>query len=1189
MKSSFSSVFKILVFAAAIGLSRGVAADLLEAGFLAPPDSARPQVWWHWMNGNITREGITADLEAMKHVGIGGATIVNVDCDIPRGPVKFMSPEWRDLFQFTLQEANRLGLEICVENCAGWSSSGGPWNTPEHAMQRLTSSETHVKGPVTFHDKLPQPPVTLGFYRDVAVLAFKAPLVETDGTSSTAGSKAKLTITRAVYEATDGTGSADVTSKIAALVNRDRFTITADNGEMGGDPAFGHAKRLRVEYTLDGKSGTATAAEGEDIALPSNEREFAAARSAVKTSADHTFVKPPPGHGYIEGGAIPRDGVMDLTAKLSADGRLTWDVPPGEWIILRLGHTPTGVENHPAPAEGTGLECDKFSTTALDAHWAGFVQKLVNDAGPLVGHTFNSTLIDSYEVGGQDWTENFRAEFQKRRGYDPLVFLPTFTGRVVGSPEVTERFLWDMRRTIADLFADNYYGHFQELCHKSGLKSAIEPYTGPFESLQCGAPADIVMGEFWSGSQGDASIKLAASVAHIYGKQIVGAESFTASPEQGRWQNDPWSLKTLGDLMYCTGLNRYTFHRYAMQPWTNRWPGMTMGQWGFHFERTVTWWEQGKAWLDYISRCQFLLQQGHAVADVAYFCGESAPVEMRPNKPPLPPGYDFDAINADVLLHRAEMKDGRLILPGGASYSVLVLPPDDLSITPPLLRRIHDFVLDGLTVVGPPPASHSPSLQDFPDCDAQVKSLTAELWSSDDGNPQRVGKGTATWNSSMSNVLSKLHLEPDFQFKSESSGAKLAYCHRVADNADIYFVSNQRRQFDTADCTFRVDGKLPELWHADTGVIEPAPVWSRQDGLTTVRIQFDPAGSVFVIFRQPAGDTDHVIAASATIPAPPSVSPHELEIKHAVYGAVNGGGSMDVTAKLSELAATGQTDILAGNDVMGRDPAPNLVKQLTVKYTVDGKPFDVTVAENEMLTLPATTGHTSSPVWRVVDEGGRPFVKTSSNGDFELRTAAGKTLKVSARDLPSPVQTVGPWDLQFPPNWGAPAEVKLDRLISWTDHPDPGVRYFSGTAVYEKDLEIPAEFFQNGREVWLDLGGVKNFAEVSLNGVPLATLWKPPFRVDLTPAAHSGTNTLRVKVTNLWPNRLIGDEQLPDDREWSGKALKAWPEWFLDGKPSPTGRLTFTTWHHWTRKDAPLASGLLGPVRVESVAKFAPN
>ena len=241
------------------------------------------------------------------------------------------------------------------------------------------------------------------------------------------------------------------------------------------------------------------------------------------------------------------------------------------------------------------MECDKFSTTALDAHWAGFVQKLVDDAGPLVGHTFNSTLIDSYEVGGQDWSENFRAEFQKRRGYDPLTFLPTFTGRVVGSPEITERFLWDIAPCPSrDLFADNYYGHFQELLPQAP-KPAARPSSltpAPFESLQCGAPADVSHGRILERQPGR-RVREARRIRcrHIYGKTIVGAESFTtADPEQGRWQNDPWSLKALGDLMYCTGLNRLHLPslRHATVGPTVGPAALTMGQWGFHFERTVT-------------------------------------------------------------------------------------------------------------------------------------------------------------------------------------------------------------------------------------------------------------------------------------------------------------------------------------------------------------------------------------------------------------------------------------------------------------------------------------------------------------------------------------------------------------------------------------------------------------------------
>ncbi|HTL71986.1 MAG TPA: glycosyl hydrolase, partial [bacterium] len=1159
---------RILIGSAALCLVLNAVADPLETGFLNPPDAAKPQTWWHWMNGNITKVGITADLEAMKQIGLGGATIVNVDCGIPPGPVKFMSPEWREDFKFAVQEADRLGLKLCVENCAGWSSSGGPWNTVTNAMQRLTSSETRAHGPAVFDAVLPQPPVTLGFYRDIAVLAFPAPAVEAGNTSDAATPAAKLEIKSAVYGA-DGGGSADVKARIVSLIKSGRKSIVADSDELGGDPASGQVKQLRIEFTVDGKPGTATVDEGDTFILPTGAKSIAKTRSFGKTSVDRTFVRPPPAAaGASE--SIPRDDVLDLTANLGADGRLHWEVPAGNWIILRLGYTPIGVDNHPAPDEGRGLECDKMSKTALDAHWDGFMQKVLDDIGPLAGKALDSSLIDSYEVGNQDWTANFREEFQKRRGYDPLKFLPAFTRHVVDSPAVTERFLWDMRRTVADLFAENYFGHFAELCRQHGLLNAVEPYTGPFESLQSGAPADVVMGEFWTGSQGHPSVKMAASIAHIYGKTIVAAESFTAGPEAGRWQNDPYALKTLGDLMYCQGLNRYVFHRYAMQPWTNRWPGMTMGQWGFHFERTETWWNQGKPWIDYISHCEFLLQQGRAVADAAYFTGESAPVEMRAGNPALPAGYDYDAVNADVLLHGATVQNGRITLASGANYAVLILPPSDSNLTPQFLQRLRELVRDGATVVGPRP-QHSPSLAGYPDCDAQVKQLADELWGKCDGKTvleNACGKGRVVWGRSLTDIFAAQHLKPDFEFKGVGKNSRLAYVHRVADGADIYFVSNQRRQFDAAECTFRVSGKVPELWHPDTGVIEPAPVWSAQGGGTQVRLDLEPAGSVFVIFRQAADSADHVVAASGHFKSNPSAMP-KLEIQHAVYAATDGAGAMDVTANLAELARDGQFVVVVNNEAMGRDPAVDHAKELRVDYKLGGQPGHATVPENETLALPTTTSFGPAPQWEVESAAKSPTVKVWNSGEVTLRLAGGKVLHAKAAALPAPQEISGGWNLSFPPNWGAPPSVILDKLISWTDHANAGVRYFSGTATYEKEIEISADRLSAGRELWLDLGAVKNFVEVSVNGHDFGVLWKPPFRVNVTSAAKPGVNRLVVKVTNLWPNRLIGDEQLPADCEWHGKELKAWPQWLLDGKPSPTGRLTFTTWHHWT-KNSPL-------------------
>ena len=1096
MKSNrfFLSVLALVMFAFAASADP---ADLLEGGFLNPPDSAKPQTWWHWMNGNITKAGITADLEAMKQIGLGGATIVNVDAGIPRGPVNFMSPEWRNDFKFAMQEANRLGLEMCVENCAGWSSSGGSWNTVTNAMQRVTISEVHVMGPTNFSGALPQPPTTLDFYRDIAVLAFPA----------------------------------------------------LDAGAM--------ITNLDAKDGRNGKAVLSSPNVGDSIA-----------------------------------GAIQSRQIIDLTPVLTPSGKLDWPVPSGKWVILRLGYTPTGVKNHPAPLEGTGLECDKFSKAALDAHWAGFMQKILDDIGPLAGKTLDSSLIDSYEVGGQNWTKDFPAEFARRRGYSPFKFLPTFTGRVVDNPAVSERFLWDVRRTIADLFAENYYGHFSELCRAHGLKSAIEPYTGPFESLQSGAPSGLVMGEFWTGSQGEPSVKLAASVAHIYGKTLVGAESFTARPDVGRWQNDPYSLKTLGDLMFCWGLNRYVFHRYAMQPWTNRWPGMTMGQWGFHFERTVTWWNEGKPWIDYITRCEFLLQQGRAVQDVAYFDGESAPVEIRDGNPALPAGYDYDAVDADVLLHGATVKDGRLTLASGANYAALVLPPEDINMTPQTLQSIAKLVRAGATVVGPRP-EHSPSLADYPKCDVQVKELAAELWDKCDGShvlENACGKGRVVWNKALNDVFAEENLKPDFEFHGSSAATQLAYTHRVAGAADIYFVSNQRREFDAADCTFRVSGKTPELWHPGTGVIEPAPVWSEHDGRITVRLNFEPAESVFVIFRHAANGADHIVAVSGGASSESSAAAPRLEIQRAIYAASGGTNGLDVTAKLSGLVRNGQLTVEVRNDFFGVDPAVNRVKELRVDYTLDGKPGHATVPENETLTLPETASTGQPPQWETsVAASGSPAVKAWSNGRVELRTAGGRIFHADATDLPAPQEINGSWDLTFPPNWGAPPSVSLDKLISWTDHTNNGVRYFSGTATYEKDIDISADRLSAGHELWLDLGAVKNFAEVSLNGQTFGVLWKPPFRVNVTAAAKPGLNKLAVKVTNLWPNRLIGDEQLPPDVEWRGKQLAGWPQWLLDGKPSPTGRLTFTTWHHWTKDSPLLESGLLGPVTLRTAEIIRPD
>lgn len=1102
IRSLASSIVLLSAVASCAGQTPSLQTGLRDS-FLNPPAEARPHTWWHWMNGNVSREGITADLEAMKRIGLGGAQIFNVSEGIPEGSVAYNSDEWRGLMKFAAQEANRLGLELCVHNCAGWSSSGGPWVTPEHAMQMVTTSEKTVKGPQQFAEALPQPKSNAGYYRDIVVLAFPTP-------------------------------------------RNEAFRI-AD---------------IRAKSLYDYKYGL----------QPSSD--------AVPADA-----------------VIGRASVVELKA---ADGKVEWDVPAGDWTILRIGHTPTGAVNAPSPTSGRGLEVDKMSREAFDVFWAGGMAPLLKELGPLAGKTLNNCLVDSYEVGCQNWTPRFREEFTRRRGYDPLLLLPIMTGRVIGSGEESERFLWDLRRTIGDLFAENYFSYFAETCRKNGLLSSVEPYDGPFEGEQVGKDADIVMGEFWSNGGMSSSCKLAAGVAHTYGKKLVGAESFTAFPEVGKWTNTPASLKAVGDLMYTTGINRYIIHRYAHQPWSNVSPGMTMGQWGTHFERTTTWWEQGSAWITYMARCQSMLQQGRFVADICFFAGEASPNGAPFDTALKARGYDYDACGTDVVLNRMKVNDGRIVLPDGMSYRVLAIP-DTTFMTPMMAMKIKELVQAGATVIGPKPIK-SPSASGGTTADAEVAKVAAEVWADCDGTKTKEhasGKGRVVWGITPEVVLAAMKVEPDCTFTNASGGKpNAAWIHRIVGGADVYFVSNQKPRSEEIVCSFRVSGMAPELWHADSGTIEPAAVWSEQGGRTNVPIWFGPSGSVFVVFR---GDAKGVAAAHVTAVKPPASIEAErrapkVEIRKAVYEATDGTGGADVTAKVAAAVEQGETEIPANNGLFG-DPTLNHVKHLRVDYTLDGSPMSKTVAENATLVLVDTQGP-DTPRWYSVALSPTAGAELLAfrGGAYQVAGANGVVSTLAVKDVPAPIEVRGPWSVKFQRGRGVPDSLKLESPASWTASPNADVKYFSGTAEYETKFEVPAGAVGPGLVQRLDLGVVKEIAEVTLNGTKLGeggVWWKPPFEGDVTGVVKAGTNTLKVRVTNTWVNRLIGDEQFADDSEWNGITIKKWPSWFdprsdnpLQGRPVKE-RTTFTTWKHW-HKDSPLPeSGLIGPVRLRVGARIA--
>ena len=1208
----------------------------LAKAFRDPPDAAKPQTWWHWMNGNVTREGITADLEAMARIGLGGATIFDVDQDVPAGPITILSPEWQAMIQHALTEAKRLGLEITLQNCPGFTVSGGPWVTPAGSMQDVVWSETAVQGPATFSAALPAPPRVRNYYRDIAVYAVPAP---PGGNLDLAALKPSISTS---VPGVDGAAvmDGDITTFITlprvegreshyvqfafrepvtfgSVLIRARDSNMSTSGwiEVGDDGVqfrkiatfsfihrgAGHfalagcpqtqARFVRISFTgtdyYVGKQWDFT-----EIAFGAARIEQLAAKAAFVSDPSQTFSD----RAWPASLCIAPGQVVDLSAQMSADGKLTWEVPSGRWTILRFGHTSTGKQVGAAPLSGRGLECDKMSATAVEAHFNALAGKIIEQAGPLAGRTLTMILADSWEARCQNWTPAFRQEFQERRGYDPLPWLPVLTGRAIDTVDNSERFLWDFRRTIGDLIAENHYGVLQRLCARHGLAFTAEApgimIPTIADELQCKKYTDVPMGEFWMQDHNDS--REAASAAHIYGKRIASAEAFTAHDYDAAWAKAPFDHKALGDLNFCRGINRFVFHRYAMQPWTQpaREPGMTMGPWGINLERTQTWWEPARAWMRYLQRCQYLLQQGLFVADVAYFYGEGAPSTLWHREPGVPAGYDYDAVNADVLLNRMSVRDGRLVLPDGMSYRLLLLP-DSRRMTPEVLEKIAALVQAGAVVVGPRPEK-SPSLAGGADADARLTRLAARVWGDCDGKKitaHDYGKGRVIWGRPLAAVLKELAGAADF---SANGDDRFRAIHRRLGGTDIYFVSNQSQEQINARLSFRAGARVPEIWHPESGTRETAAAYTTADGLVTLPLRFDPAGSVFVVFEKSSDRSDPI--HSFTLDGRDLFAPEALpgagtlHIQQALYGMdpAKNERCVDLTGPLNAAIANGRLTLSGFNSLAG-DPAPDAGKKLVIDYVFNQRRTHLELPEHARLQLPTAQdlagGVLVPPAAEIiVSPQGSWVVQAAVPGRYEIRTASGRTIRADIASVPEPLPLMGPWSLHFPPNRGAPEVIELDKTISWTDHADAGVRYFSGTASYEKDLMIPPERLGAGRELWLDLGMVKHLANVSLNGQDLGVLWKPPFRVNITAAAKPGRNQLVIKVTNLWPNRLMGDEQLPPDCELVGKRLKAWPQWLLDGKPSPTGRFTFTTWHYWTKDMPLLESGLIGPVTLRTVA-----
>ncbi len=1276
----------------------------MENLFLNPPDSSKPWVFWMWMNGNITKEGITLDLEAMKRMGIGGAICFNSAVGIPRGSVDYASEVWMDATEHALKEADRLGLQISLHNSPGYSGSGGPWVTPEMSMQQLVWTETQIKNQKSININLPQPFARMDYYRDAFVLAYPSLSVENELMSE------KVTRILADGKEIDKTflfdGNSDTKIRIDPISGQqstflmefaepfEARSITLNRKpEIPHDLFDGprdHPPRFDLETSDNGKDFVKIASfncpELREMATPAMQNfKVVKAKYYRLVTADPTWISGVelhsaprlggwPGktsctHGSFAGNEadltdellIKPESVIDLTSFMDKSGILKWESPSkGNWTIIRIGHTTTGEEPAAHPDAGKGLEIDKFRKEALDFYFEKFSMQVVNRLQKYKGKSFIGFTTDSWEAGKQNWTIHFPQEFETRRKYKLTPWLLAMTGRIVGSVDETERFLWDARKTQAELLSANYYGHWQEWCHQQGLQYHAEPYgDGNLDSLEIGQHLDVPMAEFWTRYiyGRDTYSKQAVSQGHVYGKSVVAAEAFTGMPATSKWTDYPYSLKAEGDWFYTLGINRLVFHTFVHQPYTTGFPGITMGPFGTHFDRNNTWTEQASGWTDYLRRAQYLLQQGLSVADVCYFKGDEPESGVPDIYPLMPEGIVGDVIGRDALFSRFSIQDGKIVLPDGMSYRLCILA-NVQAILPETLKRLKYLVDQGMTLV----VSNKPEKSlGLSGSDSEVKKLADELYGKLDGTITKMvqsGKGKVYWGVPLDEVLTQISVTPDFLFSSENQDATIHYTHKVIGDTQVYFISNHRRRKEKIVCSFRLTNRQPEIWNSETGEISVAASFETINDRIQLPLELSPAGSVFIVFRKKAENgilkqisKDGVVlfdnrnygkplAAkfadvqnnfSISLWAKPDTFAHDgrsmlfhpsegeqiYGVGHAVCGLSAGqngvfvyertrgksrnmlnfddplegwthmvltyqqgvpvlfvNGKRVVQGKSSGAIIHPGLETLVSNDQFnsyfeGNFTKPELHRQVLTSEEIKGL-YQKGLPELKLLSSASF----------YINQEGKLRACFLQNGSYELLKTSAESEKIQIQNCTEKVLNSS-WMVSFPKDSSTPDQIELPKLMSLIKHDNFDVRHFSGTCMYQKKINLAATDFTMGRKFLLDLGRVEVIAKVIVNGKEAGVYWKEPFVADITEFMQKGENALQVEVTNLWPNRLIGDEHLPVENEYSkDRFILKLPEWYVNNQPKPGDRKSFSVWHNLEKTDPLLESGLLGPVKL---------
>jgi len=955
----------------------------LAAEFKDPPSSSRPRAYWNWLNGDVTKEGLTRDLEEAKDKGLGGLlmwdteAMRNSEGFVPAGP-PFMGDESVGFIHHSIKEAKRLEMELGLVCASGWNS-GGTWVPPEMASKNLFSSEIVVSGPAEVRHNLPFPDVPEdcpkgedglpAWYIDVAVLAWP---------------------------------------------------------------------------------------DSKDKVIPDLSE------------------------------------VLNLSEKYR-DGELVWEVPAGEWQVVRFVCSNNGQQLIAASPNSKGLFIDFLDPEATRFHFEYIIDRLGLPKGGDPDSPLKSLDDDSMELHeGIQWTTKFSDWFKKYHGYDPLPWLPALLGWTINEEDESERFRYDYKKTVSDLLIFSHYITGTELCAEYGLTRTAEAggpgapvwETCPVDALKALGNVGVPRGEFWMGNPRNLFlVKEISSAAHIYGKPYIDAESWTT---WRRWRDGPFRRKMLVDRAFCEGLNRITYHGYSHSPLEEGYPGRSYHA-GVDMNPKVVWWSKAQPFMDYLGRCCHMLQQGLYVADVAYYYGDQAPnfwpsyhdVPEKPTIEGLGSGYEYDVVNSDVILNRMSVQDGRIVLPDGMSYRILVLPEkNDMPLE--VLTKLEKLVSSGATVIGPKP-SDVPGFSDYEGKTDALRKLSAKMWGDCNGTTIKVnnyGKGSVVWGYTPQEWLELESVGPDFACKNSELAAAFDFIHRQTEDSDIYFVRNKTKDPVSAECLFRVNNRAPWIWDPTNGIIEEQFVYNTENGGTSLPVSMPPGGAYFFVFnKQP------------------------------------GSGSF--------------TSLIRKDEVSYQD-----------------------LPDEQVLAL---TDNTAT-------------IQCWQNGSYLLSRRDGQEELIQVNDVPAPCVLEGDWRVEFDQEWGAPAEVKLAELISWTDHTNEGLKYYSGTGSYHKTFYIPDDWLGSDRRVHLDLGDVRELAEIFVNGQSAGIIWKPPFRADISSYLKPGDNELKIEVMNLWINRLSGDMKLPENERFTRSNIKKdYSTYYSPAEP-------------WHIQEA----GLLGPVRLLS-------